>query len=368
MIAVNDIRRLAAVQGPCLTILQPLRDDFSQVTKPDTRLTAAIRQADTLLAREGFDEAAREGFLRPLYKVARNTSLSGRTGSIVLFRAPAFTKASFWPDTLRPAVHLAHEFFVLPLLARLGAHRDFWILGLSVKRIRLFRGTMQGLKEVTLPKGMPQSVEEAGGFDQPDHDLENRSAAGPSVGQMRGVHFGTSADYETRAAHLHDFFKMIDRALRPILGNDPLILAAVARELSLYRAANTYAPLLDEAIHGSPEGLGKERLHEAALRLMAADAARAAGLDEKAMDTAAGRGLLLNGLPAIRQAAEAGLVERFLISADNGGNDTAANSIALAVIRNSGSVAASGTVPLPAGPAAILRYRTAAAPEPGLAA
>ena len=44
MIEINDLKSLAGVDGPCLSVFQPLRDTFSQVTKTDTRLVAAARR------------------------------------------------------------------------------------------------------------------------------------------------------------------------------------------------------------------------------------------------------------------------------------------------------------------------------------
>lgn len=365
----DDLKKLAAIDGPCLSIFQPLRDDFSQVTKSETRLTAAAQKADVLLTEKGFNAADREEFLRPIFKVAENTDWSGRIGSMIIFRAPGFTQASFWPDTLKVCVHLADEFFILPLLAGLAAQRNFWILTLSIHKIRLFRGTRQGFSEVALPKDLPRSLADAGGFDKPDHDLENRSAPGASTGQTAAVRSGTGSANETQGRYLHDFFKMIDRAIQPILAGSaaPLILAAVEREIAIYRDVNTYAGLSEQAIHGSPESLGEERLHKAALEFIAANPATAGEQARREMDAAAGRGLLVTDLAAIREAAGMGQVERLFLDANPQADENLINAAALAVIRNSGTVICSEALG-GSGVAAILRYRVAQAPELELAA
>ena len=372
----GDLKQLASVSGPCLSIFQPLRDEFSQVTKADTRLTAAAQKADALLKEKGFSAADREEFLRPIFKVASNTDWSGRAGSMVVFRAPGFTQADFWPETMQSSVHLADEFFILPLLAGLRTQHNFWILTLSIHQIRLLHGTKQGLSEVELPKDLPRNLQDFGGFEKPDHDLESRSAPGASTGQTAAVRSGTSSTNERQGRYLHDFFKAIDRAIQPILagtgGNsngDPLILAAVERELAIYREVNTYAALLEQAIHGSPESLGEDRLHKAALELLAANFSNIADQDRREMDAAAGRGLLLTDLSEIDGAAQVGQVERFFVEASPQTNEDMVNRIALAVIRNSGTVICTQSVAGKAqGVAAILRYRVPQAPEPELAA
>lgn len=102
MITSADMKRLAAIPGPCLTICEPLRDAAGQALRTDVELADAIRKADMLLARQGLDEPARESFLNPVRNIATNTEWSAHAGGMVIFRAPDFTKAAFWPDVLQP--------------------------------------------------------------------------------------------------------------------------------------------------------------------------------------------------------------------------------------------------------------------------
>lgn len=367
MIRFDDLKDLAAIQGPCLSIFQPLRDEFSQVTKADTRLTAAAKKADALLEKKIFDSTAREEFLSPIFKLARNTDWSGRAGSMVIFRAPGFTKATFWPDSLDSRVHAGDEFLLLPLLPGLAAQRRFWILTLSIKRIRLFRGTEEGFSEVQLPKDLPLSLAEAGAFDQPDHDLENRSTATGAGGQIAAVRSGTTNLNETMGQYLHDFFRKIDRAIHPILGptGDPLIIAAVERELAIYREINTYPALLDQTIQGSPEPVAEDRLRRAAADLLAARSKGAAEQMRREMDRAADKGLLTTDLDAIEAAARIGQIDSLFFEPRPASNEERINEAALAVLRNSGTVASCES--LATSVAAILRYRVSAAPQPQMA-
>ncbi|HYA17110.1 MAG TPA: hypothetical protein VEF06_06580 [Bryobacteraceae bacterium] len=380
MLAIEDLKNLATINGPCLTILEPVRDPVLQVTKATTRLIAAAQEADDLLATKGFTEEERENFLAPVRKFATNTDWTGRAGSVAIFRAPGFTQATFWPDVLEPQIHLAEHFQVLPLLAGMTAERNYWVLTLSINNIHLFRGTGDAFTEHELPADLPRSLADFMGFDKPDHDLESRSTKGPSSGPNSGsefgVRFGTMSVPEREAAHLHDYFRTINRVLLPILGReggDPLVLVAVPRELALYRAVNTYAPLVEDAIHGNVHAMGFERIHKEALELIAAHGLRKTEVWERELDTAAGRKLLLTDLDEIARAASYGQVWRFyfnreVAAARTPQPDTRAmvNRIALTVLNNSGAViCCEGKVP-EGGAAAILRYRTpeeAARPE-----
>jgi hypothetical protein len=361
MIATEDLKRLAHIPGPCLTIAEPVRHGTTQPVKTAAHLEAAGRHAEILLAQLGIEERARECFLRPILRIAANTDWPAHSGSVLIFRAPGFTKASFWPQVVKPDVHLDEEFFILPFLTSPVA---FWVLGLSINDVSLFRGSAHGLVQVELPRDVPHSLKEAGGFDQPDHDLENHSYAGPSAGKSsarrRTVHFGTSSLREVQGRHLHDFFKMVDRGVRPLLetSGDPLLLAGISREVSLYEKVNTYARVIKESIHGSPRALGTPRLLEAAVRIAIPGFEKSPKQLSAKLETAAGRGLLVTDPDAILRAAGAGQIETLFIDPEITTDQQALNRSAIAVLRNSGTVESSPCLHVGRGVAAILRYQT----------
>jgi len=360
MIDLKELKTLSAVRGPCLTVFVPLRDSYSQVTKAETRLVDAAQRADELLMENGLAVEDRARFLRPLFRLATNTNFAGRTGSLVIFRAPGVTRASFWPEILETRVTLGNEFFILPLLRSLKGRHSFWLLALSMKHVRLLHGTVDGLKAVKLPSSLPQSLMDAEGFATPELGLSGRSAPGGGNGQSGAVHFGTSSLHERQHAYLHDFFKMIERAIHPLLeaSGEPMIIAAVPRELAIYREVNRYSGLLPEAIHGSPDMLTEPVLREKAAAILRASEPAFAGKALADMEAAAGRGLLENEANAILEASRSGMVERLYLATATRTDEEALNSAALAVLRNSGTVAF-GDLPDGKTSAVILRYRAA---------
>lgn len=102
---------------------------------------------------------------------------------------------------------------------------------------------------------------------QPDHVLESRSYAGPSVGSMKGVTSGTSADRDSGNEYLAHFLKEIEKSVHSLLRDEsaPLLLAGVEYELALYRKANTYQRLSEKAIHGATDHLAPRELRQQAL-------------------------------------------------------------------------------------------------------
>jgi hypothetical protein len=366
MITLEDLARMAPLEGPCLTIIQPLRDEYSQVTKPETRVAAALREAERLLREEAkLNEEERTAMLRPFRKILRNLDWKGRTGSLLLFRARDYARAAFVPESLEARVRMGNEFLILPLLPALSVPRSYWLLALSLKGVKLFRGSGDDLRAVELPPRVARGLAEFGDFEIPDHNLEARSAAGPSSGRMRAVRFGTSKSHETRRAKLHDFFRGVDRAIAPILSLEPLplILAAVGEEMAIYRGVNTWPELLADGIHGNPDALGVSELLEKSARILEGYGEARTLRACKEMNDAAGRGLLLEETMGILREARDGRVRRLFVNSHIGQADEAAiNGAAIEVLRHSGTV---GVVPnLPGTAAALLRYREPAAMAP----
>jgi hypothetical protein len=147
-----------------------------------------------------------------------------------------------------------------------------YVLEVTKKAVALLACGFAEVARVELPKGTPRTLDEALGFKAPDHDLMNRSASGPSTGAMQGVQFGTGSEREGQHAHLHDFYRAVDRGVSELLRSDnaPLILAGVDEDVAIYRAISTYSNLLDRAIHGSvgatmPHAQILRRAHDIAL-------------------------------------------------------------------------------------------------------
>lgn len=168
---------------------------------------------------------------------------------------------------------------------------------------------------------------------------------------------------ERKVDRLHDFFSAVDRGIRPLLLSDrqPLMLAGVTRELSLYGRVNTYSPIVEQAIHGSPEQLTLAQLHERAMALSCCYSAGAPHKDMRDMEDAEGRGLLADNVEDILEAAELGRVDHLLLSLPcEPADEEALNSAALSTIRHSGRISVLDGSLLRTSAAAILRFREAA--------
>jgi hypothetical protein len=208
--------------------------------------------------------------LEPLRQLSHeDESLAGANTTRAILRSPGVLHQldlPVPPVQAKPCT-VGGSFWIRPMLNSLALPAQVYVLEITKKAIALVVCGFDGITAVELPKGVPATLDEALGFDAPDHDLMNRSSAGPSIGTMHGVKFGTGSGREQQHAHLRDFYRIVDRGVNELLrwNQAPLLLAGVGEDVAIYRSINTYSNLSEQTIYGSPGGsmTSTQVLHDA---------------------------------------------------------------------------------------------------------
>jgi hypothetical protein len=300
----QELSQLARHAGPCVTIQIP---DVRPGAAEGSRLSY-LKQL-THEAAQGLRNFNRspqvEDLVQTLEQLAGMLAKDQGGPGVALLAAPGWEAIYQTPGVTAERLTIAKSrFHILPLLPTALAPQDFYILGISEKHVRLWRYSHGHCEERPLPPSVPPNLEAAGAFDQPDHDLENRSASGPSTGSMRGVRFGTSTDREAGGEYLHHFFTLIHKGLKEMLNGLPLLLVGVREELAEYRRTAKQARIFQGEWHTNPQlcSLPEVQAH-----------ARDAALDEYHR---AGQHALAS-LPDVREKI-LGEPERLLVAAAEG--------------------------------------------------
>ncbi|HLH00526.1 MAG TPA: hypothetical protein VKX49_29750 [Bryobacteraceae bacterium] len=251
---LKNVAELAGSPGPCVTILLPPYRPGEQTNSPAALLRTYCQEAERQLASRHIEARQVAELLGPLKNLSESPDFDGGSHwSRALFRSEEVFTMLDGLEPLKAGIIIGGCFHLRSVLGDLHLPAVFYVLKLSQKKVELWRCSGLRAERIELPKGVPQSLDEAMDFDKPDHDLENRSAAGSSVGSMRRIRFGTGSGREKAADHVSDFFKAVDRGLHEMVhANDvPLILTGVDEDLAAYRLVSTYPHLLEESIHGS---------------------------------------------------------------------------------------------------------------------
>jgi Bacterial archaeo-eukaryotic release factor family 3 len=250
------VSELVRAAGPCVTlVLPPYRHGASEA--PAAQLKTALHDAAKQLAARKFSELVIGDLLEPLRQWSHEEdSLAGSTNARAIFRSAGLLHqfALPVPPPNRRFCTVGDCFWLCPILNSLALPPHVYVLEITKKAVAMLACGFSDVTSVEFPQGTPTTLDQAMEFDAPDHDLKNRSSAGPSVGAMPGVSFGTTSDREKHRARLHDFYRVVDRGVNELLrwNQAPLVLTGVDEDTSIYRSLSTYPDLCDRSIHGSP--------------------------------------------------------------------------------------------------------------------
>jgi hypothetical protein len=361
----HAMKFLAGCRGPCITILVPAHHPGAQEGSRKALVHGLVRAAGEQTIRGKLAGRSAE-LLAPLEEIAQESGVEAGGAGFAIFRSPEYTARYYLPDALgkNPVEKLviADHFYLTPFVADALALHEFFILGLSTKQLRLFRYANGECHELPLPAAVPPSLDSALAFDQPDHDLETRSAGGSFNGTMRGVRVGTNSDREKFPEYLHHFFEIVDRGLKATLDGKPLLLMGVHEEVAAYRRTAKHAHILTADCLGSIDFL---TLPDIAARAAKACRAHHQLLAERVLadyQEMPDRGRTLADVPAVVRAAGEGRVHRLCVRtgaevAGPGGEDLV-NAAVVETLRAGGEVFMLPQDKMPAAHplAAILRY------------
>lgn len=371
---LNELKNLANVAGPCITIYMPLQPAPNTAQEDLVRLKSAIQQADQKLQHVWPDlpAASRRELIGSLHSIEHNEQgwqLEG--GSLVVFRSPDVFRAFEVNDDLDETVVAGDYFHVLPIMHALQVAQEvFYILALSQKHVRLLRCTSTNAQHVPFPADIPTDLERWLNTRMP-----NTSPESEVVQEPKGS-FTSYLDRDRKDEHVANFFRVINRAVFDILRDEkhPLVLCGVDYERSMYQGINAYPHLMEHGIGGSPESLKGGEMHRKAMDVVqeffAGPAKKALDLWEKVRGT----GKAIDSFPDIVKAAFEGRVAHLFAAEDartmgvfdrntmqmrvQGRQDDLVNAAALQTIAFGGDVfiLKRGDVPAGGQIAAILRY------------
>lgn len=269
--------------GPCVTMFLPPYRPGAQAKSMAAILKTSLQEAGKLLRAQKIPETVIVDLLAPIEHLTEEEEfLAGTRCGRAIFRSPDIFRRFELTGPVNQALSVGDSFHIRPLLNELHLPPEFYVLKLGKKRISVLRCAHMRATEISLPKSIPATAEQVLDFDQPDHDLKNRSAVRPAIGDMGGVSFGTAADREKQHTYLADFYKAVDRGVSEFLhlNRPPLVLAGVVEEAATYRNISAYSNLLQDSVEGSPSGsLSEEELVQRASAIVQADCNQRAAED-----------------------------------------------------------------------------------------
>ncbi|MDZ7967386.1 MAG: hypothetical protein RM368_20940 [Nostoc sp. DedSLP03] len=279
LISKEEIKTLIEQpKGNCVSIYMPTHPAGPEVRQDPIRFKNLVREAETRLIDAGLTQEDAIALLEKSQEIDNQEfwEQMGEQGLAIFISENIFRYYPL-PIDFQELVVVTDRFHIKPLLPILNGNGRFYILALSQQDVRFFEGTRYSVKEVEV-ENLPKSLDEA--LQKDDTAKEGQFRIATSKGgtsntfsQPGTFHGQGSPDRDRRQEDILQFFQILDRALyeKLKLQKAPLVLAGVEYLLPLYRQANTYQHLMDEAITGNPEILSAQELHDQAWPIVEAD-------------------------------------------------------------------------------------------------
>ena len=291
MFSRSDLDELVAMDArPAVSLYLPTHVAGREIRQDPIRLKNLLSAAaERLAARWRRPEI--EDFLRPAEALVGDEEFwRHQQQGLAVFLAPGFNRIHKLPISVPEEIFLGDHFHIKPLLALLEDAGSFWLLTISAKHTRLYRGSrweFRENREIDLPQGV--------GSIRAMTDYEETQYASP-VGRRGTLAHAQSfgeAPEELRKSELIEFLRRVVSAIEPHLKGNPaqVILAAHPEIQGHFREIAGWKEIQPDGITENPDALTDDELHQRAYALVEPKLAeaRAEALDRLNALLAAGK-------------------------------------------------------------------------------
>lgn len=313
-----ELAALARLEvAPCVSIFQP-RVGRGRADRQDTvRFDNLAREAERRLKEGGVADDQAAALLRPVLGLAADPSVwTGGAGGVAFFAGAGFARFVEVDFELPERVAIGRRFVVRPLLPLLDRPQRFWVLALSLNRVRLLRGEPGGGAPYPLA-GLPTSFDEEMGYTQYESAVSGHSSSPAALGRRSLVFHGHGdGDEEHLKDDVRHFLGRVVGALEAGLPEprEPMVLAAVAGHQAVLRDLARRLELVEPGLAGNPDALADgELLARARERVVEASAREVARSLESWRALRAG-GRAAESLEEVVRAAAEGRVESLFLA------------------------------------------------------
>lgn len=257
----DDLRSLIErKEGLCISLFMPTHRMGTETQQNQIRYRNLLREAEEKLIESDLRPQEIKEFLQPAQDLIGDIPFwQNQSDGLALYVSPVSFNYFRLPINFEELVIVTNRFHLKPIIPAATGDMEFFILAITQKDVRLIKGSRYGAEEIDL-EAVPETVAEFFRFDVLEKELQFHTRRHPAA--FQGVGGGT----EDPKDDILRYFKQVDKGLKVLMkgSHAPLVFAGVEYLYPIYKEANTYPHLMDDAITGNPEGLTADELHDQA--------------------------------------------------------------------------------------------------------
>lgn len=230
-------------------IVQKVISDLKAKGKNDNQINAVIKPAHDLIRNESFWDKT--------------------TNGLALFLSKGDFKFIRLPYTPVEKVFINEMYYLGPIVPLVNNKDKFYLLVISKKQAKLFRGDRFGLTDMKI-KEMPNGISDVVHLEEKDD--KNLFRTGSSGAGQGANYHGMGAGVPDEKENIALYLKEVDRTImQEVLAreNAPLVLAGVDYELSIFASVSQYNNIWPQHLKGSVENESLENLYQASMEVVA---------------------------------------------------------------------------------------------------
>lgn len=248
---------------PCMSLYMPTFRSNPDKEQNIIQFKNLVKEMEHSL-RQKYSQSETARLLSPFYKLMNNSIFwQYPLDGLMMLVTPEHVRLHRLQRSVPAVAVVAQQFYMKPLLRLLQSADRYQVLGLSRDKVCLFQGNRYKLDSLELDSHVPATIEAALGEEMPEARLTVASYGGANGGNAMYHGHGGSKDSVERDTRR--YFLQVDRAIltyhsRP--SNLPLLLGALPRHQSLFRAISHNPWLLKERLNTYPGSLENGSLKE----------------------------------------------------------------------------------------------------------
>lgn len=254
----------------CVSIYLPTHRTGTEINEQVDAIAFKTSLQQVQRSTEHLDNQLVARTLAPAYELLKNDSFwrSQNRPGIAFFLSEGYCKYVTLPEAPKKKQLINTSFLVAPLLPYFLTGEHFYLLVISKKQSKLFRGDRYGLTYISVPE-MPNGIEDVVHLEEKDDN--NLIRSGSSGGGGGAVYHGTGSSRPEDKDNIAMYLAEVDNTIRKDVlrdSNAPLLLAGVGYLIPIFKKVSHYNHIWDKAIIGNYEYDNDATLFTEAIDLM----------------------------------------------------------------------------------------------------
>jgi hypothetical protein len=254
-------------EGAKISLSIPVQQEADKRDENRIRLKNQVQAAEETLSFLNFRSTDIKHLLQPAKELVNGGRfLDIDYPGMIIYLADDFSQAYQIPYAPQEIAHVDTRFLLKPIVP-LRRIKKYYILVLGQQSVRLLQAAEYDVERVNLGGSVPDSLNEALRWDDPEKQLQWHTGTGGGDGSRAAFFHGHGVvTKEIHKTNLNRYFKLLDQGINKLLvnKNDPLLLAGVDYLLPIYRDVSRNEHIIEEHIIGNLEHLSDKAIQEKA--------------------------------------------------------------------------------------------------------